>query len=547
MKKKNRSKKKLKKKVKVTMILLFVVAVFVGMGLFFVTNRPMTKDNKISNYVKVNKETSLYDKYGEEVGLIDKNTIVGISDKYKDLYNISNTKYYVSSDDVTSMDNYKVKDDYSKYLDLGKEITTKDTYNLLSEDKKIIINKSDKYKIKFMDDLNYYVNLDNIYFKISKDDVDKIEDVQDGQKSSSAMSVINFNNISVDCGTTFECYSVNNVNALLDYLKDNKYFVMNTLDYINWDKGYIRLPEKSVYLISSDNSEVVNTINSKYNNMINVYNKDSGMTFVFNNKANLPGTNLSATNVYSVRNTTTLDDIKLMLERQEVADKVYEGNYATSVPVVNYHFFYDTSKNQGCTESICLEVSKFRAQLDYLRDNGYTTLTMDQFIKWYEGKIEVPEKSVLLTIDDGAYGTGFHNDNNLMPILEEYKMHAVLFLITGWWDINNYKSSYLEIQSHTFDMHNRGTCGDVQLICANYQEIMEDLGKSIQIIGNNDSFCYPFYSYDDEAIRAIKDLGFKVAFAGGSRKATRSSNRYTIPRYPIYDSTSLNEFISMVS
>ena len=184
MKKKNRSKKKLKKKVKVTMILLFVIAVFVGMGLFFVTNRPMTKDNKISNYVKVNKETSLYDKYGEEVGLIDKNTIVGISDKYKDLYNISNTKYYVSSDDVTSMDNYKVKDDYSNYLDLGKEITTKDTYNLLSEDKKIIINKSDKYKIKFMDDLNYYVNLDNIYFKISKDDVDKIEDVQDGQKSS---------------------------------------------------------------------------------------------------------------------------------------------------------------------------------------------------------------------------------------------------------------------------------------------------------------------------------------------------------------------------
>ena len=51
MKKKNRSKKKLKKKVKVTMILLFVIAVFVGMGLFFVTNRPLTKDNiGIHNY-----------------------------------------------------------------------------------------------------------------------------------------------------------------------------------------------------------------------------------------------------------------------------------------------------------------------------------------------------------------------------------------------------------------------------------------------------------------------------------------------------------------
>lgn len=544
--KKNKSKKKLKKKVKVTMILLFVVAVFVGMGLFFVTYRPLEKKDRISNYVKVNKEANLYDKYGEEVGLIDNGTIVGISGKYKEFYNIYQTNYYVSIEDVTSMNNYKVKDDYSNYLDLGKKITTKDNYNLISNDNKITVNKTDKYKIKFMDDENYYINLDKIYFKINKDDVAKVEDVIDNQKSSKSMSVINFNNISVDCGSTYECYSVNNVYDLLDYLKNNKYYVLNTLEYINWDKGYIRLPEKSVYLISSDNSEVVKTINGKYNNMLNVYNKDSGITFVFNNKANVPGTNLNATNVYSVRSSTTLDDIKLMLEGQEVVDKTYEGNYATSVPVINYHFFYDISKDQGCNESICLEVSKFRAQLDYLKDNGYTTLTMDQFIKWYDGVIEVPEKSVLLTIDDGAYGTGFHNDNNLIPILEEYKMHAVLFLITGWWDINNYKSSYLEIQSHTFDMHDKN-CGVSHLICANYQEIMEDLSKSIQIIGNNDSFCYPFYSYDDELVQAVKDSGFKVAFAGGNRKATRNSNRYAIPRYPIEDGTTLNEFINKVN
>ena len=40
------------------------------------------------------------------------------------------------------------------------------------------------------------------------------------------------------------------------------------------------------------------------------------------------------------------------------------------------------------------------------------------------------KKSVLITIDDGALGTGIQNGNKLIPILEEYKMHATLFLIT---------------------------------------------------------------------------------------------------------------------
>lgn len=126
-------------------------------------------------------------------------------------------------------------------------------------------------------------------------------------------------------------------------------------------------------------------------------------------------------------------------------------------------------------------------------------------------------------------------------------MHATLFLISGWWDINNYKSSYLEIQSHTNNMHNRGGCGDVQLVCASYDEIINDLSTSINTIGNNDTFCYPFYTYDDEAIKAIKDSGFKIAFGGGNVKATRNSNKYVVPRYPIYDSTTLDNFIKMVS
>ena len=92
------------------------------------------------------------------------------------------------------------------------------------------------------------------------------------------------------------------------------------------------------------------------------------------------------------------------------------------------------------------------------------------------------------------------------------------------------------------------------MICINmvpvedsYEQGKADVQKSIDIIGNNDSFCFPFYMYSDTSLQVIKDLGFKLAFVGGSRKATRKSNKFLIPRYPIHDGITLNQFISMVS
>ena len=45
----------------------------------------------------------------------------------------------------------------------------------------------------------------------------------------------------------------------------------------------------------------------------------------------------------------------------------------------------------------------------------------------------------------------------------------------------------------------------------------------------------------------LKETGFKIAFAGGSRKALQSDNKYVIPRYPILNDTSFEKFIEMVS
>ena len=544
------TKKRIKKmKIKKNIILSFLVLIIViVLGFVFLNNKSLNKKIKLvnGNYVTVMNNSSLYDKHYKKIGKVEKGLSFKVTSDDVKYLNIDGTDFYVSKNDV-SFSKQDVKDDLSYYLELGKKIVTKENFNLVNDDKKIEVNAISNFKVMYMDNDNYYVKLGDEYFKINKNEVSDVKDYNVKEHSSEKISIINFININYSC-SSFECYSVEDTKKVLDYIKKSGYYTISVDDFKNWDSGNARLKDKAVLLMSSDNTDIVKNINAEFNNMINIYTPQSGFTYVNNNTTNSINTNLSALNNYNVYKETSLDEIKGMLKGEAVNPKFFDGPVATSVPVVNYHFFYDLSKGQtDCNESICLEVTKFRKQLDYLRDNGYTALTMNQFLRWINGEIDVPEKSVLITIDDGAYGTGFHNNNNLIPILEEYKMHATLFLISGWWDINNYKSSYLEIQSHTHDMHNKGSCGQAQLICSSYDEIMNDLSISINTIGNKDTFCYPFYAYDDEAIKALKDSGFKIAFGGGNFNATRKSNKYVVPRYPIHDSTTLERFIIMVS
>ena len=221
------------------------------------------------------------------------------------------------------------------------------------------------------------------------------------------------------------------------------------------------------------------------------------------------------------------------------------------IAVLNYHFFYDPSLGETCDESICERVSDFKEQLNYLKQNNYKTLTMREFRDWMYGAIEIPDKSVLITIDDGAMGTGAHNGNKLIPILEEYKMHATLFLITGWWDINNYRSEYLDIESHTHDMHTGNLCSGVsrgaQMLCSSNEQVLNDLKTSMGITKSNLAFCFPFYAYNENAIGLVKQVGFQLAFIGGGTKVSRATDKYHIPRYPIQKTTSLQTFINYVS
>ncbi len=230
-----------------------------------------------------------------------------------------------------------------------------------------------------------------------------------------------------------------------------------------------------------------------------------------------------------------------VLEIKESANTDKEE--ASSVPVTCYHFIYldgDTS----CNESICHHENQIKEEFQYLKDNNYFTLTTTELRLFIEDKIRLPKNSILITIDDGARA------ENFVPLLESYKINATLFLISSWYPTEKFASSYMEIASHTHNLHTPGVCPGGQgspLKCAPKDELLNDLKQSRETLGGTEALCFPFYEFNDYAIDVVKEAGFKMAFIGGMRKATKGIDLYKIPRLSIHSDTTLNTYINYVS
>ena len=227
------------------------------------------------------------------------------------------------------------------------------------------------------------------------------------------------------------------------------------------------------------------------------------------------------------------------------------NEYAKSVGVLNYHYTVSSKNENGeldeCQQDICITDTKFDEQISYLKENNFYGASIRDLELFIDGKVRLPSKSVLITIDDGWYVS------RSISILEKYQMLGTLFLIGSLASPDAYRSSYLEIHSHTWDMHTIGQCpsnvGRGGILCLDEDKILEDLRKSRESLNNTTYFCYPFYDYNDRAIRLLKESGFTMAFAGesGDSKVRVGQDKYKIPRFVVVNYTSMNSFINYVN
>lgn len=145
--------------------------------------------------------------------------------------------------------------------------------------------------------------------------------------------------------------------------------------------------------------------------------------------------------------------------------KMDDSSYTKRVPVLMYH---DLAV-QKSENSLVISAEQFENQIKALSEEGYTGISITQLIDYVEKGAELPDKPVLITFDDGYTS----NYELAYPILKKYNMKATIFVIGVSVGKDKYKStdnnitphfSYeqaremiesglIDIQSHTFDMH----------------------------------------------------------------------------------------------
>ena len=131
---------------------------------------------------------------------------------------------------------------------------------------------------------------------------------------------------------------------------------------------------------------------------------------------------------------------KLMLERVEADDwtkkvRRFENEVpAEAVTVLMYHRVlaeeelepWHYQDKEKIYDTIVLKEA-FTEQMQFLSEQGYVTLTLKEFELFMLGELDVPEKSVLITFDDGFKD----NFTEAYPILKSHNFNATIFLITN--------------------------------------------------------------------------------------------------------------------
>lgn len=247
--------------------------------------------------------------------------------------------------------------------------------------------------------------------------------------------------------------------------------------------------------------------------------------------------------------TTAAEQTAKNRETQTADNTATEENHKTNgLAICMYHYVYDKDNPpKDKLNSNFIEVHALEEELQYLTENNYYFPTWEEVEKFVGGDYLLPEKSVVLTFDDGAYS--FLNLG--VPLFEKYKIPVTSFLIgniDGEKKVKKYASEYMTFQSHSYNMHrgggNIGHGGIFPVM--SHDDAVADLQKSIEIGGNGDAFAYPYGDYNDSCVQAVKDAGFKCAVTTEYGRAKPGDNPLLLPRVRMSMGQSLESFKKLV-
>jgi peptidoglycan/xylan/chitin deacetylase (PgdA/CDA1 family) len=224
-----------------------------------------------------------------------------------------------------------------------------------------------------------------------------------------------------------------------------------------------------------------------------------------------------------------------------------------SLPILMYHSISPAAAPRFARFAV--HPIDFASHMAYLAGAGYQTITVTEAMAARDRCQPLPERSVVLTFDDGY--ADFHT--TALPILEEHGLRATLYVATaylgrtgrfladcdeqdrqmiGWSQLREAAGEGVEIgaHSHTHPQLDRLDATSLASEIRKPKALLEDrLGLAVN------SFAYPFGYWDRAARRAVAAAGYDNACGVDDLPAQTGGNRLALSRLTVNAGTSVEQ------
>lgn len=233
----------------------------------------------------------------------------------------------------------------------------------------------------------------------------------------------------------------------------------------------------------------------------------------------------------------TKDETQIQNTRSFNGHKLVNDN--RGVPVLYYHSVKESADNE-----VTISPQMLKTQLKYIKDQGYITLTLSELKNYILNNSPIPEKSIVITFDDGY----MDNYSSAFPILKDFNMVATIFCITSNLDGSYYLSenAIKEMSNYGIDIQSH-TITHPQLNKLTYNEQLTELKgskKTLEYITGKkiDSIAYPYGDFNEETIKAAKNAGYTLGFTTKRGLSDRNDNPLKLDRIYISSKYSMDTF-----
>lgn len=234
---------------------------------------------------------------------------------------------------------------------------------------------------------------------------------------------------------------------------------------------------------------------------------------------------------------------------------------ANRVTVLMYHRVGNAENNWE--SKYCVSPACFASHMKALQQRGMQPCSLEDFIAWLEGIGALPDKTFLLTFDDGFLGVYEH----AFPLLSAMGWRATMFLVSGligkedeWCRRENPSGKTYPLlgrpqiaemarSGFSFQSHSRSHPDLTKLprnllteeLSGSRQDLEDLLGRPVLYLA------YPYGRYDGTVLEIAQASGYRAAFSVQPGFNRPHADQYRIRRIDVFGTDTATTLLRKVT